>query len=121
MELLHPASFASAVASSQDRLRNVSAIIEKYLGQDRAAGFLEACRELDFAAANNILDDLVEELTGYDSVYIALSAFADKFPQLFPELGNKVSEAFSEADKVKAIESYREQILTIMKDGEAEP
>ena len=116
MELLHPSSFASAVASSKKQLEKISDIILKYCGQSKADRFLNACDSLDFSSANAILDETVERLTGYDSVSIALSVFAEKFPQLSPVLGNRVSNALSEIDKVKVIEEYREQILDII-DG----
>ena len=114
MELLHPTSFASAVASSKESLEKVAKIIRKYCGQAKADSFLEACDKLDFSVANAILDETVKELTGYGSVSIALSAFADRFPQLSPEIGNSVSSALSEADKVKAIEVFRAQIINII-------
>lgn len=114
MELLPPTSFASSVASSKDSINRISLIVAKYLGQAKADGFLSACSALDFSTANAVLDETVKELTGYDSVFWALGAFADKFPQLSPELGGRVSAALSESDKVKAIESYRTQILGIL-------
>lgn len=116
MELLQPTSFASAVASSKKQLINISKIVSKHCGQAKADRFLEACDTLDFTTANTILDDTVKELTNHDSVSIALSAFADRFPQLSPDLGNKVSGALSEADKVKAINSYKSRIINII-DG----
>ena len=116
MELLQPTSFASAVASSKEQLKAISNIVSKYCGKAKADSFLKACDSLDFKAANDILDDAVNELTGYDSVYRALSVFADKFPQLSPELGDRVASALSEADKVKAIEGFRTQIINII-DG----
>ena len=117
MELLQPTRFASAVANSKEQLINISKIVSKHCGQAKADRFLEACDTLDFTTANAILDDTIKELTGYDSVSIALSAFADKFPQLSPELGNKVSCALSESDKVKAIDSYRSKIVNIIDGG----
>ena len=99
MELLQYTSFASAVASSKEQLKRISNIVSKYCGQAKAESFLQACDSLDFATANTILDDTIRELTGYDSVSIALSAFADKFPRLSPELGNRVATALSEADE----------------------
>lgn len=116
MELLYPTSFASAVASSKESLKRIAIIIAKYCGQAKADNFLNACDNLDFSTANTILDETVKELTGYNSVSIALNAFADKFPMLSPELGNSVSVALLETDKVKAIENYRERILKII-DG----
>ncbi|MCI9435888.1 MAG: hypothetical protein HFH85_01740 [Lachnospiraceae bacterium] len=116
MELLQPTSFASAVASSREQLKNISIIVSKYCGQAKADSFLAACDNLDFTTANIILDNTMKELTGYDPVSIALNAFADKFPQLSPELRNKVSSALSEPEKVKAIDSHRERIINIM-DG----
>ena len=116
MELLQPTSFPSAVASSKEQLIKISKIVSKHCGQAKAESFLKACAAFDFTTANTILDDIVRELTGYDSVSIALSAFVDKFPQLSPDLGNKVSGALSEADKVKAIDSYRSRIINII-DG----
>lgn len=113
MELLQSTSFASAVASSKEQLKRISVIISKYCGQTKADSFLDACNNHDFSTANAILDDTIKELTGYDSVAIAFSAFVDKFPQLSPELGNKVSAALSESDKVKVIEGYRSKILNI--------
>ena len=118
MELLQPTSFASAVASSKEQLKRISNIVSKYCGQTKAESFLQACNTLDFATANTILDDTIRELTGYDSVSIALSAFTEKFPQLSPKLGNKVSIALFESDKVKAIDSFRMEIINIM--GRAE-
>ena len=105
MELLQSTTFASAVASSKDQLKKISNIVSKYCGQAKANTFFKAC---------DTLDDTVKELTGYDSVSIAFSVFADKFPQLNPDLGNRVSSALSESDKVKAIESYRERIINII-------
>lgn len=114
MELLQSTTFASAVASSKEQLKKISNIVSKYCGQVKANTFLKACDTLDFKTANAILDDTVKELTGYDSVSIAFSIFADKFPELNPDLGNKVSGALSEPDKVKAIESYRARIINII-------
>jgi hypothetical protein len=116
MNLLQPTSFASAVASSKEQLKKVSAIISKYCGQAKADDFSEACKNIDFKKANTILDETFTELTGYDSVLIALNEFADKFPQLSPDLGNKVSGALSEVDKVKAINNYGTDIIKII-DG----
>lgn len=112
--LLQPASFASAVICAEEQLKNISKIVLKYCGQAKADGFLKACGSVDYNTANAILDDMVEVLTGYDSVPMALSMFAEKFPGLSPELGNKVSKALSEFEKVKAIESYRTEILEII-------
>ena len=116
MELIPSTSFASAVASSKEQFNNISNIVSKYCGQDKAIEFHKACDDLDFTTANTILDDTVKELTGYDSVVIALGAFVEKFPQLSPELEEKVSDSLSESDKVKAIESYRTRIINII-DG----
>ncbi len=113
MELLPPVRFAAAVTCSKEALRKISVIVAKYGGQEKADRFMDACDALDYSAANSILDETVKELTGYDKTYTALGAFADRFPQL-PELDNAVSAASSEAGKVKAIESYREQILAII-------
>lgn len=110
MELLQSTNFVSAVAGSKEQLRRISNIVSKYCGQKKAESFLQACDVFDFTTANTILDNTIIELTGYDSVYIALNAFADKFSQLSPELGNKVSAALSESDKVKAINNYRLEI-----------
>ena len=117
MELIQPTSFASAVASSKKQLENISSIVSKYLGKTKAENFLKACNELDFTTANTILDDTVRELTGYGSVSMALSIFANKFPQLSPELGNKVSEALSESAKIKVIDSYYSKINKIIDGG----
>lgn len=114
MELLHPTSFASAIVSSKNSLKSISYIIAKYCGNNEAENFLDACDRLNFTMANQILDNTIKELTGYDSVFLALSSYADKFPQLAPELGNQVSEALFEADKIKAINGYREQIVSII-------
>lgn len=114
MELLYPPSFASAVASSKESLKKISLIISKYCGQTQADNFLKACDNLDFSTANDILDETVKELTGFDSVSTALSIFADKFPHLSPQLNNKISSALSEQEKVKAIDKYAEQIIGII-------
>lgn len=114
MELIQPTSFVSAVVSSKEQLKKISAIISKYCGQSKATSFLDACNGYDFLTANSILDDTVKELTGYDSVSIALSVFAEKFPQLSPDFSNKMSNALSEPDKVKVIDGYRSQIIDII-------
>lgn len=116
MELLESTSFASAVASSKEQLIKISNIVSRYCGQTKADNFITACDTLDFTTANTILDETVKEISGYDSVSIALSVFADKFPQLSPDLSNKVSSALSESDKVRAIDSYRLKIVNII-DG----
>lgn len=113
MALLPTTNFPSAVASSKEQFDNISIIVKKYLGQEEADSFSQACKAYDFKTANRILEDTIKELTGHSPVSIALGAFADKFPQLSPELGNKVSAALSEPDKVKAIESFRSKILSI--------
>lgn len=112
--LLEPASFASSVISSEEQLKNISRIVLKYCGQAKADSFLIACESNDYNTANAILDDLVKVLTGYDSVPMALSLFVERFPQLSPELGDKVWKALSEFEKVKVIESYRTEILEII-------
>ena len=114
MALLPPTSFIAAVASSKEQFDKISEIVERYFGQEKADSFSQACKEHDFTTANRILEDTIKELTGHSPVSIALRAFADKFPQLSPELGNKVSSALSEPDKVKAIESFRLKILSII-------
>lgn len=114
MELLHPASFASSVASSKDCLRKISLIVGKYCGEDDKKEFLSACKNLDSAKANSILDKTVKELTGDSSVSIALSVFADKFPQLNPKMSDEVTSAISEKDKVKAIDNHWKQITDII-------
>ena len=110
MELLPPAIFASSVASSKESLKKISGIILKYCGNDVAQKFQNACDSLDFDTANRILDETVEELTGIGSVSLALSSFVDKFPNLNPKLSDEVSSASSEAEKVKAIDRYFEDI-----------
>ncbi len=116
MELLPPTSFPSSVASSKEQLNKIASIVAKYCGQAKADEFINACYALDFEVANTILDDTVNVLTGFDSVSIALNAFVEKFPQLSPDLSNKVSVAMSEVDKVKVIDSYRLEIMSII-DG----
>lgn len=107
MELLQSTSFASAVASSKNNLKNISNIISRNLGKNKAESFLKACNELDFVTANTILDDTVKELTGYNSVNIALSMFADKLTKSYPYIKNKLSKEFSkvtsESDKVRVL------------------
>ena len=117
MDLL-PTSFASAVASSKDSIKNISKIISKYCGQEKAEFFLDSCNNLDFSTANNILEDTVKKITGYDScsISMALSLFAEKFPNISKELEEKMSSASFESDKIKVIESYRKQIINII-DG----
>lgn len=110
MELLPPAIFASSVASSKESLKRISNIISRYRGNDAAQKFQNACDTLDFDTANRILDETVKELTGIDSVSLALSDFADKFPNLNPKLSDDVYSASSEAEKVKAIDRYFESI-----------
>lgn len=114
MELLRPTSFVAAVISSENTLKCISDIIAKYCGAESAQKFLSACHEIDYKTANQILDATVKELTGYDSVSLALSSFAEKFPQLAPSLQNQVYAALSEGDKVKVINSYSDQILDII-------
>lgn len=117
MELLRATIFISIVESCNKSLKKVSEIIAKYCGRDSAKEFLDACDKLDFTNANRILDDTVKELTGYGSVSIALSVFADKFSQDIPKLSNEVSAAWSEADKVKVIDRYRERIWELIKES----
>lgn len=101
----------------QDSLGRISLIVGKHLGQEKADLFLAACEELDDVTANSILDDTVKELTGFDTVSIALSLFAEKFPQLSPEIRDKVRNASSEKNKVLAIESFRDKIMEILGAG----
>ena len=60
MELLQPTSFASAVASSREQLKNISIIVSKYCGQAKADSFLAACDNLDFTTANIIHDNTIK-------------------------------------------------------------
>lgn len=114
MELLNPTSFASAVANSKESLKKVSIIISKYCGKVKSNSFLNACDKLDFLTANTILNETFKELTGYDSVFIALRAFSNKFSQMIPNLESDVAAALSESDEIKIIDSYREQIIDIL-------
>ena len=114
MELLRPTSFVAAIISSENTLNRISNIIAKYCGAESAQRFLSACHEIDYKTANQILDATVKELTGYVSASLALSSFAEKFPQLAPGLQNQVYAALSESDKVKVINSYSDQILNII-------
>lgn len=117
MELLRATLFISIVEYCRDSLERISYIIKKYCGEDSDKRFLHACDTLNFTNANRILDDTVKELTGYSSVSIAISAFADKFSQDIPELSNEISAAWSEVDKVKVINRYRKQISKLIKES----
>lgn len=113
MALLHPANFASVVASSKDSLKKISHIIAKYCGNDSAENFMNACQKLDFTIANRILEDTIKKISDYNSVLMALNTFADKFPQI-SSFSNQVSSALSESDKIKIIDSYSKQIINII-------
>lgn len=114
MELLYPASFASSVVSSKDCLKRISIIVSRYCGEEAAKEFLDACDSLDHKKANDILDKTVEQLTGYDSVPMALNFFARKFPQLNPGLSDGIAAAISEREKVNIIDAYQKEIMSII-------
>lgn len=113
MALLPSTSFAAAVASSKEQFKIISNIVSKYCGKVKSVSFMNACNDLDFDTANNILDDTVTKLTGENNVYMALSLYAEKFPRL-PSLADKLSNALSLQDKVKVIDSYRDDIIGII-------
>lgn len=113
MELIYPATFASAVASSRDLLEKISVIVGKYCGGNNDKIFMKACDSLDFKTANLLLDKTVEKLTGHDSVLVGLSDFVNKFQQI-PELEKQVSMEFSERGKVEVINRYSDKILDII-------
>ena len=120
MELLHPACFASIVASSKPMLENISnKFIKKYLGESVSKQFIEACNDLDFNLANKILDKLVFELSDTSSniVSICLSVLAHKFSDLIPALDDGMTKALSERDKVKIIAKYSPQMLSIIDES----
>ncbi len=117
MPLLHPMSFASAVASSKNSLDKIASIISDFLSESKKETFLFACKNLDFRTANQILDDLVQTLTELSPVSVALNEFADKFPQLPTEFGERVHSALSEEDKVKAIDRSYKRIVNIIEDS----
>ncbi len=108
--LLPSVIFDAIVACSKDSLQNIAKIISKY-DRAKAESFLAACKHLDFDTANSILDETVKALTGEESVSYALTLFAEKFTELSPELGHKVSKAISVVDKVKIINSHRDRIM----------
>ena len=112
--LLPSVIFDAIVACSGDSLQRIAAIISKYCGSAKAESFSEACEKLDFDTANSILDETVNVLTGEKSVSYALTLFAKKFTELSPELGHKVAESRSAADKVKIIHSYRDRIMPVI-------
>lgn len=120
MELLHPACFASIVASSKPMLENISnKFIKKYLGESVSKQFIEACNDLDFNSANEILDKLVFELSGTSSniVSTCLSVLAHKFSDLIPALDDGMTKALLEEDKVKIIAKYSPQMLSIIDES----
>ena len=120
MELLHPACFASIVASSKPMLENISnKFIKKYLGESVSKQFIEACDKLDSDSANEILDKLVFELSDTSSniVSICLSVLAHKFSDLIPALDDGMTKALSERDKVEIIAKYAPQMLSIIDES----
>ena len=120
MELLHPAYFASIVASSKPMLENISnKFIKKYLGESTSKQFIEACDKLDFNSANEILDKLVFKLSDTSSniVSICLSVLAHKFSDLIPALDDGMTKALSERDKVEIIAKYSPQMLSIIDES----
>lgn len=120
MELIHPASFASAVAAAWDDLEQIAEIVGRRCGKTSAQEFLTACKQLDCTRANQLLDQTVEALSGYSSVSTALVMFAEKFPELNPGLSGNVSRAKTERDKVKALNSYLEDIKRLNREKHLE-
>ena len=117
MGLLHPASFASSVASAGDNLEKIAGLVGKYCGEASARKFQSAYRQLDYNTANRLLEQTVFELSGFDSVPEALNMFSEKFPEL-PELGRDLSQALTEPEKAKAIARHADRIWSIMGRGE---
>ncbi|MBR1443781.1 MAG: hypothetical protein IJ583_09655 [Firmicutes bacterium] len=115
MDLLPPTSFAAAVASSKNTtLKRISKIISKFCGENDEEKFMASCRQFDYETTNNILDKLVKVLTGNDeSVSSALESFADRFLEI-QGLNKEVFSAFTDKEKILAIEKYREQILEVI-------
>ncbi|MDE7243843.1 MAG: hypothetical protein K2O18_07695, partial [Oscillospiraceae bacterium] len=116
MELLHPASFASSVASAGDNLEKIARLVGKY-NKDGKEEFLNACRQLDYKTANRLLDQTVAKLSGFDSVPVALTMFSEKFPQL-PELSKEISKALTEREKAEVLSRHADKICSIMKGAE---
>lgn len=114
MNLLYSASFASIVACSKDLLQRLSEFIAAYCGSAAAQQFLAACEAQDFNTANQLLNRTVTELTGCTSVLRALDSFAEKFPQLNPELSNQVNSELSESGKVQALDRQYDKIKQLL-------
>lgn len=113
MELFQPTIFASTVVAAENELKKIASLICKYCGESEASNFQDACSKIDYAKANFLLDETVKKMTGTDNVFSALAIFAEKFPEI-PGLNKEVSEAFTEIDKVKAIDKHYSDIQKII-------
>ena len=120
MELLHPAYFASIVASSKPMLENISnKFIKKYLGESTSKQFIEACNDSDSRLANKILDKLVSELSDNlsDMVSICLVKFVDKFSFSIPTIQDEFTKCLGEKSEVQMIAKYAPQMLSIIDES----
>lgn len=111
MELLNPSVFISINICCKDQLKNISKLIDKYTS--KGDDFLNACEIMDDNTANQLVEETIEKMTGYDSIFTALEMFADKFPQI-PGLNEAVSSSILETDKVLAIARYSDQISKVL-------
>ena len=120
MELLHPARFASIVASSKPMLENISnKFIKKYLGESTSKQFIEACNDLDFRLANKILDKLVFELSdnSSDMTSMCLETFVNKFSFSIPTIQDEFTKCLDEKSEVQMIAKYAPQMLSIIDES----
>lgn len=114
MNLLEATNFTSTVAAARESLENIAVFIEKYCNKEDAETFLSACDRNNFEMANKLLDKTIEKITGYDSVFTALSMFTEKFSHSIPQLEEQVSSALSEKDKIIVINRYASKMHNIM-------
>jgi len=115
--LLDPLTFPSTVQSSENLLKEMFVLIQKYCTEEKEDEFWENCKNLNCDEVNSLLDKLVLILTGEESVLNAARILSGRIPQSNTDLINGAYSATSTQDAVKFTATNAEKILAAIEEA----
>ena len=115
--LLDPLTFPSTVQSSENLLKEMFALIQKYCAEENEEKFWENCKNLKYNETNSLLDKLVFILTGEESVLNAARILSGRIPQSNTDLINEAYSATNPQDAVKFMAKNAEKMLAAIKEA----
>ena len=115
--LIDPLTFPSTVQSSEDLLKEMFALIQKYFAEENEKEFLENCKNLNCDKVNSLLDKLVLILTSEESVLNAARILSSRIPQSNTDLINEAYSAINPQDAVKFMAKNAEKMLAAIEEA----